>query len=466
MPLIAPYFPELALAGVALILILFARRISSPSFALAAVLFASVLSAGLAFRAPVADEFARFFKILFSATLALSAMLSLRRLSEEHVPWSEYFSLLLLATTGMMLAASAKDLLMLYLGLELMALSSYILVGIERDRPQATEAAFKYFVLGSFASAVLLYGAALAWGFSGGHLEFAAIADALSGRSLTTEPLIGVAVALMIGGLAFKISAVPFHAWAPDAYEGAGAPIAAFLAVGSKIAGFAVLGRVCLTAFPDFWNAWSLILSILAVLSMVIGNLLALPQKNVKRMLAYSSIAHAGYALLGVLGGTPMDFASTASYLFAYAFMTLGAFAVVIRLGERGEDLTGYEGLAEQSPWTAGLMLLFLLSLTGIPPTAGFAAKFLVFRSALASGYTLLAVLGVLCSVISAFFYLRVAVLMYMKPALRDRPDRLSAPVALALGIAAGVVLLSGVFPESFSEWGRMSTSAMVPFEP
>ena len=459
--MITAFFPEISLIAVSLGLILLARRARSAGAALAAVLPASILAAGLALWSPVADDYARFFKILFVANLALSALLSARRLSEERTPWAEYYSLLLLATVGMMIAASAHDLLMIYLGLELMALCSYILVGIERDRPKATEAAFKYFVLGSFASAVILYGASLTYGLTGGKLELTAIAGALAGRSFIGEPLLAVALALLCAGLAFKISAVPFHAWAPDAYEGAVAPVAAFLAVGSKVAGFAVLGKICLVAFPYFFSAWSLLLGILAALSMVIGSILAMAQSNVKRMLAYSSITHAGYALLGVIGGTPADFASAASYLFVYAFMTLGAFAVVIRLGAMGEELGGYEGLAVQSPGTAALMFLFLLSLTGIPPTAGFAAKFLVFRSALGSGHVLLAVLGVASSVISAFFYLRLAVLMYMKAPHEPAPDHPPTPVMIALAIAAAVILLAGVFPESLSQWGQISTSTM-----
>src|SRR5207247_2387306 len=268
----------------------------------------------------------------------------------------------------------AMDLLIVYLGLELMTLCSYVLVGITRNRAISNEAAIKYFLLASFASALLLYGISLSYGVTGAT-DYVAIASAVSAGSLGQHPLLLVGVALVAVGLAFKIAAVPFHSWAPDAYQGASAPVAAFLAAGSKAAGLAALGRVCLVAFAPELRIWSVILIGLSALSMAAGSLLALSQTNMKRLLAYSSIAHAGYALLGLIPGTPSGASATMTYAFVYAFMTLGAFGVVIGLGERGEDLAGYKGLASTAPGTAALMFLFLLSLTGIPPTAGFAAK-------------------------------------------------------------------------------------------
>ena len=239
--------------------------------------------------------------------------------------------------------------------------------------------------------------------------------------------MLGIAIALIVGGLAFKIAAVPFHAWAPDAYEGASTPVAGFLAAGSKAAGLAALGRVCMVAFASEQGVWSAIMIVLAVLSMAVASLLALAQTNMKRMLAYSSVAHAGYALLGLIAGTADGASATMTYAFVYAFMTLGAFGIVVGMGERGERLDGYRGLAANTPWTAWLMFLFLLSLTGIPPTAGFAAKFGVILSAVQSGHPFLAVLAVLCSVVSAFFYLRVAVLMFMTDAqVRNTGERSS----------------------------------------
>jgi NADH-quinone oxidoreductase subunit N len=350
----------------------------------------------------------------------------------------------------MMLAASALDLLIVYLGLELMTLCSYLLVGITRDRSLSNEAAIKYFLLASFASALLLYGISLVYGVTGAS-GFAAIASAVSEGSLRQHPLLLVGVALVTVGLAFKIAAVPFHSWAPDAYQGATAPVAAFLAAGSKAAGLAALGRVCLVAFAPEQRVWSDILVGLAALSLVVGSLLAVSQSNMKRLLAYSSIAHAGYALLGLIPGTREGASATMTYAFVYAFMTLGAFGIVIALGERGEDLAGYRGLAATSPWTSGLMFLFLLSLTGIPPTAGFAAKFGVILSAVRAGHIGLAVLAVLCSVVSAFFYLRVAVLMYMTEPQGAAPGRLPAAVAAALAVAAFVTIAGGILPETFT---------------
>jgi NADH-quinone oxidoreductase subunit N len=352
----------------------------------------------------------------------------------------------------MMLTAAAVDLLVLYLGLELMTLCSYLLVGITRERSASNEASLKYFLLGSFASAVLLYGIALSYGATGAT-DFTSIATAIAAGSNGQHGLLLAGVALVAVGLAFKIAAVPFHAWAPDAYQGASVPVAAFLAAGSKAAGLAAFGRVFLVAFAAERDIWSQILVALAALSMAGGSLLALSQVNMKRLLAYSSIAHAGYALLGLISGTPDGVSATMTYALIYAFMTLGAFGVVVGLGQRGEELTGYHGLAATSPWTAAAMLLFLLSLTGIPPTAGFAAKFTVILSAVRSGHTILAVLAVACSVISAFFYLRVAVLMYMTEPEGAFPMRLPAGVSAVLVLAALVTLVGGIFPDTVSSW-------------
>lgn len=456
--------PELVLVGVALALILVARRVHQARSAAIPVVVAAVSAvycgwyffpgaSASGFAGTIAaDRYALFFHLLFGANLTLAALFSMRHVDANHVRPAEYYALLLLASTGMMLAASAVDLLVLYLGLELMTLCAYALVGITRDRPISNEAAIKYFLLGSFASAVLLYGIALVYGTTG-TTEFAPIAAAISARSLGQQALLLAGIALIVGGLAFKIAAVPFHAWAPDVYQGAISPVAAFLAAGSKAAGVAALVRVCLVAFAPERAILSDILVALAALSMVIGSLVAVSQSNVKRMLAYSSIAHAGYALLGLVPGTPEGASATMTYSFVYAFMTLGAFGVVIALGERGEDLVGYRGLAATAPVTAGLMFLFLLSLTGIPPTAGFAAKFAVILSAVRTGYIGLAVLAVLCSVVSAFFYLRVAVYMYMAEPQGVAPGRLPAAVSAALAVAAVVIIVGGIFPDAFTQW-------------
>jgi NADH-quinone oxidoreductase subunit N len=456
--------PELVLVVAALALILVARHVrrAQPAAICVVVAAAGAIYCGWAFFSEAhptgfagtiaGDGYAGFFHLLFAANLVLAALFSVRSLDADGVRPAEYYALLLLASTGMMLAASAVDLLILYLGLELMTLCAYILVGITRERPISNEAAIKYFLLGSFASAVLLYGIALVYGTTG-TTEFVAIASAVSERGLGQHALLLAGIALVVGGLAFKMAAVPFHAWAPDVYQGASSPVAAFLAAGSKAAGVAALVRVCLVAFAPEQRILSPILLALAALSMVVGSLVAVSQSNVKRMLAYSSIAHAGYALLGLIPGTPEGASATMTYSFVYAFMTLGAFGVVIALGERGEDLVGYRGLAATNPVTAALMLLFLLSLTGIPPTAGFTAKFAVILSIVRAGYVGLAVLAVLCSVVSAFFYLRVAVLMYMTEPQGLAPGRLSAALSTALAVAAVVIIVGGIFPDTFSAW-------------
>jgi NADH-quinone oxidoreductase subunit N len=452
--------PELVLVATALALIVIARHVTRPPSAAICVVIATagalfcgwVFSAGggAGFGNTVAgDGYARFFKLLFASTAALAALLSVRTVETEHVPPAEYYALLLLSTAGMMLAASALDLLILYLGLELMTLCGYILVGITRERLASNEAAIKYFLLGSFASAVLLYGIALIYGVTGAT-DFAGIA-ASGGATPSALRLVGIA--LVAGGLAFKIAAVPMHAWAPDVYHGASAPVAGFLAAGSKAAGLAALVRICLVAFAPEQRIWSDLLVALAAMSMVVGSLLAIAQTNVKRLLAYSSIAHAGYALLGLIPGTPEGASATMTYAFVYAFMTLGAFGVVIALGERGETLDGYRGLDETAPRTAGVMFLFLLSLTGIPLTAGFTAKFAVILSAVRAGYVPLAVLAVGCSVVSAFFYLRIAVLMFMTPSERAAPARFPAAVSTAIVVAAILTIAGGLLPDAFTRW-------------
>jgi NADH-quinone oxidoreductase subunit N len=454
------------LASVGLVLVVAARRIAHAGIAVGLVVVAAVVAAvaGLIMDVPGAgfggtvtnDGYATFFKLLFAANLALVALLSVRHFDREGVRPGEYHALLVLATTGMMLTASALDFLMLYLALELMSLAAYVLVGITRDKGVSNEAAMKYFLLGSFASALLLYGISLVYGVTGAT-DFAAIASAMrAGRGAemaAPATLPRVAIALIVGGLAFKIAAVPFHAWAPDAYEGASTPVAGFLAAGSKAAGLAALGRVCMVAFAPEHGVWSAIMIVLAMLSMTMASLLALAQTSMKRMLAYSSIAHAGYALLGLVAGTPEGASATMTYAFVYAFMTLGAFGIVVGLGDRGETLDGYRGLAASTPWTAWLMFLFLLSLTGIPPTAGFAAKFGVILSAVQSGHLVLAVVAVLCSIVSAFFYLRVAVLMFMSDVASSAPGRFPAAVSAAVVLAAFVTIVGGVFPGTFAVW-------------
>ncbi len=461
---LALLWPELILVAMALLLILAARRIQKAPQA-AAVTVLAALAAALAsgwVLSPgprtgfgdmiTVDGYSQFFKVLIASALALVALLSVRRVDTDHVRPAEYHALLLLASTGMMFAVSAVDLLTLYLGLELTTLCSYSLVGITVEKQKSNEAGIKYFLLASFASALLLYGIALVYGVTG-STGFAAIASTLSAGGLGSNQILLAAIGLLAAGLAFKIAAVPFHAWAPDAYQGASAPVAAFLAAASKAAGLAALGRVCLVAFASEARVLSVVLAGLAALSIIVGSIILMSQTDMKRLLAYSSISHVGYALLGFISGTPEGVSATMTYVFLYVFMTLGAFGVVIALGRRGESLDGYQGLAAQRPATAALMLLFLLSLAGIPPTAGFTAKFVVILSVVGAGHLALAVLAVVCSVISAFVYLRVAVFMYMRKPREPEPPRYPLAVSTALAVAALVTVIGGIFPGSLAFW-------------
>ena len=458
--------PELILVGAALGLILFARRLQKAPWATAVTVVAA-LAAAVAAACPWVslpqdgfaemirvDGYSQFFKVLIAVALAMAALLGERRIDDERVRLAEFHSLLLLATSGMMFAVSASDLLTLYLGLELMTLCSYILVGITIEKPRSNEAAIKYFLVGSFASALFLYGIALAYAVTG-ETGLTRIAEYLRENEVGSQRILLAAIGLIGAGLAFKIAAFPFHVWAPDAYQGTTVPVAAFLAAASKAAGLAAIGRVCLVAFASQADTLSHMLTGLAALSIIAGSLIAVAQTDMKRLLAYSSIAHAGYALLGFVAGTHQGVTATMTYAFLYVFMTLGAFGVVIALGERGERLDGYRGLAAQRPGIAALMLLFLLSLTGIPPTAGFVAKFVVILSVVKTGQITLAVLAVLCSVVTAFVYLRVAVHMYMLEPSESAPAPTRCPwgVSAALAVAAVVTIMGGILPQSLASW-------------
>ena len=396
----------------------------------------------------VADGYSQFFKVLIAATLTLTALLSVRSLDDEQVPSGEYHALLLLASTGMMVAVSAQDLLTLYLSLELMTLCSYILVGIRVGNPTSNEAAIKYFLLASFSSALLIYGIALTYGTTG-TTKITGIATALSGR-VEPSALVLFAAALLAIGFAFKIAAVPFHMWTPDVYQGAPTAVTAFMSAATKVAAFAALIRVLDVSFqPLTWN-WQPVVWTLAALTMAAGSLIAIAQTDVKRMLAYSSIAHAGFILVGVSAPNSDGIEAALFYLVAYSAMILGAFGVVMLVSVRGEQhtsLESYRGLGRRSPVLGALMTLFLLSLAGIPPTAGFFAKVFVFGAAVRAGAWPLVLIAVLASVVAAFFYIRVIVFMYMQePEAREAPSLAPVP-AVTLGALAALTLLLGLLP-------------------
>lgn len=408
----------------------------------------------------VLDGYSSFFKLIFFFNVILTICISVKYMKIEKAAYGEYYALLMFATTGMMIMASAADLITLYLGLELMALSTYILAGLIRTQQRSNEAALKYFFLGAFSSAFLLYGISLTYGMTG-TTNLKEIASAVETLNIAGNPILYLGLIFIIVAFGFKVALAPFHMWAPDVYEGSPTSVTAFMSVGPKAAGFAVMGRVLFEAFGGMQVQWANILIPLAVLTMAVGSLIALSQTSIKRMLAYSSIAHAGYALMGVISGTPEGLASTVNYLMIYTFMNIGAFAIVIMLrreGFQGENLEDYYGFAKGHPVAAALMLVFMFSLTGIPPTAGFIGKFYIFLEVIKAGYTPLAIIAVIFSAISAFFYLRVIMYMYMKEPQGEEVVLTNSPsMSIALAVMAVMVLIIGVFPSILLDLVKVS---------
>ena len=428
----------------------------------AIVAYTMIGSSGVTFGGMyISDGYSSFFKIIFFINVVISILISIKYIAVERVNFGEYYSLIIVSTLGMMIMASAADLIVLYLGLELMALSTYILAGFIRHDIKSNEAALKYFILGAFSSAFLLYGISIIYGLTG-TTDIKAIALTISEKGLTGNLALSLSMVLFAVAFGFKIAAVPFHMWAPDAYEGAPTSITAFMSVGPKAAGFAVLGRVFMIAFANIKIEWASVLIPLAILSMGVGNIVALAQTNIKRMLAYSSIAHAGYALLGLIAANNEGLASMMNYMFIYAFMNLGAFAVIIMLrteGFRGDSINDYEGLAKKHPLLAALMLIFMFSLTGLPPTAGFIGKLYVFISAINAGYTWLVIVAVVFSAISAYFYLRIVMYMYMREPKVEIEVSKSGTLGVALGVTTVAVLSIGVYPKCLVDLAKAALS-------
>jgi NADH-quinone oxidoreductase subunit N len=401
------------------------------------------------------DSYAVFFKVICLLGVIMAALMGEHYRKNVGLQCGEYYSIMLFASAGMLVMASAGDLMVLYLGLELMALSVYCLVGILKRDQGASEAAIKYFLMGGFASAILLFGISLVYGLTG-TTNIAAIGHLIATTELIHNPALSAALGLMICAFCFKVAIAPFHFWTPDVYDGAPTAITAFMSVGPKAAGFAVFGRVLYTGFPQFHDQWGTLLAVLALLTMAIGNITALSQTSIKRMLAYSAVAHAGYALLGILSGTAEGLSATMSYLLIYGFMNMGAFAILVLLatpGNKRESLEDYKGLAKTRPLAAFLMLIFLFSLTGIPPMAGFIGKFYLLKAALAAGYTKTVICAVIFSAISAFFYLRVVRYMYMDEPLEEHDIVYSPGIAAVLGLALLGVTGLGLLPGSMIGW-------------
>ena len=377
----------------------------------------------------------------------------------------EYYALLLFSTLGMMVMAGSLDLITIFLGLETLSISLYILAGFLREQLKSNESALKYLLLGAFASGFVLYGIALIYGASG-STNLRRVAEAVAAGKIASPTLLMIGMGLLIIGFGFKVASVPFHMWTPDVYEGAPTSVTAFMIAGTKSAAFAAFLRILMTALPALHPDWSRVLWVLAILTMTVGNVVAISQSNIKRMLAYSSIAHAGYILVALVAAGKLGSSSVLFYLTAYSFMNLGAFAVIIALARQdGERTTidDYAGLGLRYPFLGAAMALFMFSLAGIPPTGGFMGKFYIFSAAIQAKYVGLAIIGVLNSVISVYYYLRVTVVMYMgqgkaEPAL----GRVSPALTLAVLIAIAGTLQLGLFPSRFLEVALRSVVAIL----
>lgn len=479
---LVPYFA--VIAGLLFAIVLAVSRLFSPKWI---VFILSLLTAGagiyysfgLIDNDPVAifnsmmvsDSYSNFFNVVFLGSALLTCLISFRYLDDEKIQYPEYYLLVLLSTVGMMLMTSALDLIVLFIALELMSLSVYTLVGFRRADRKSNEAAVKYFVLGGAASAVLLYGAALLYGATGSTNIQDILAHVNHEEGATFLYVLGAW--FVIAGFLFKVASVPFHMWMPDVYEGAPAPITGFMTTGLKAASFAAFVRVLISLGYGqgleevIQGQLHNIIWICAVCTMVIGNTIALTQTNLKRMLAYSSIAHTGYIMIGILAAatSSQGYAPVVMYLVIYAIMNIGAFAILTTLagpGDEGLNLHDLSGLAGRHPWLSLCMAIFLLSMAGIPPTAGFVAKYLMFYSAIQAQEVLLVVIGVLTSAVSVYYYLRVLVYMYMRdPVGSEAVRRVPIWSVTALAAMALLTLQLGVVPSELLELARKAVTSL-----
>lgn len=397
------------------------------------------------------DAYTWFFNLLILIATGLTVLTSVRYFTDDGLDLYEYFVLLLFSAAGMMFMVSGNHILTIFMGLETLSISIYILSGILPVNLKSKEAALKYIVLGAFSSGIFLYGAALLYG-AAGSLSLPALAKYFQAGQISRMAVAGMG--LLLVGFAFKVAVVPFHMWTPDVYEGAPTPFTGFMSVGVKAAAFAAFVRVFFEALTALQVDWTHILWALAVLTMILGNVAALVQENIKRMLAYSSIAHAGYILIGMVAGKEAGTSGMLYYLLAYTFTNIGAFGVVALVGRKGEAnvmIDDYRGLAKVHPLLALVMSIFLFSLAGIPPTAGFMGKFTIFSAAINSGYIWLVIVGVLTSAASVFYYFRVIMKMYMEsPETEPTKLQFGPAMVLALSIATAVVLYIGIFPTTY----------------
>ncbi len=476
LPLMLPALPEMVLAVAAMGLLMFGVFARGNAFtactwgaSYALVIAGLLLTAGLGTRVEafygqfVVDDFTRYAKLLILVAAGSSLLMARRWMIAEDIQRFEFPVLMLLATVGMMLMVSANDLIALYMGLELQSLALYVMATLHRDNARATEAGLKYFVLGAVASGVMLYGASLVYGFAG-TTGFAGIHAAISGDAAAP---VGVVVGLVfvVCGLAFKISAAPFHMWTPDVYEGAPTPITALFAIAPKVAALALFLRVLMEPFQSLQTDWQQVLIVLSVLSMVVGAFAAIAQENIKRLMAYSSIGHMGYALVGMASGTSEGVRGVLVYLTIYLFMNAGTFAVILAMRQQDrpvEAIKDLAGLGRTQPLMALAMAIFMFSMAGIPPLAGFFAKFYVFMAAVDAGLILLAIIGVLTSVVSAFYYLRIVKVMYFDEPLEGLdPIRCNA-LRVIMGVSAVVVVFFFLSPALVVDSADVAAASLV----
>ena len=461
LPVLAPALPEMVLAAAAMVLLILgairgegsARLVSWLAIAVLIVVFLLTEFGGGERRVGfygmfMADAFAQFMKALVLIGSAVTILIAMRYNEQEGIARFEFPVLVLLATTGMMVMISANDLITLYVGLELQNLALYVVASFNRDSVRSSEAGLKYFVLGALSSGMLLYGASLIYGFTG-TTAFADIATFATGVAMPPTGVI-IGLVFVVVGLAFKVSAVPFHMWTPDVYEGAPTPVTAFFAVAPKIAALALFVRFMIEPFGSLVGEWRQIIIFLSIASMVFGAVAAIAQENIKRLMAYSSIGHVGYALIGLAAGTASGVRGVLVYMTIYLFMTLGTWAVILcmrRDGQMVEGISDLAGLSRTQPGLALALGIFMFALSGIPPTAGLFAKLYVFLAAIDAKLTGLAVIGVVTSVVSAFYYLRVVKVMYFdEPAAGfDRP--ISAELKGVVFVTAVATLFFFVLP-------------------
>jgi NADH-quinone oxidoreductase subunit N len=416
------------------------------------------------FGVATADNFALFVNLVLIGVGLLTVVFAAQTVERDRIPSAEFYALVLFSTVGMMLMVQATDLLLMFLALETMSIAVYVLTGIRRDELRSTEAGFKYFLLGSFASAFFLYGIAFLYGITG-STSLDRIGSVMAAQSMSNNPMILLALGLLIVGFGFKIAAVPFHMWSPDAYEGAPAVVTGFMSTGVKAAAIAAFVRVFLSALEPMIAEWAPVLWVVAAATMIVGSVVGVAQTSLKRMLAYSSIAHAGYLLVGLVAGNEVGKAAILYYLAAYGVTNLAAFGVIALLGQRdraNDDLRDYAGLWYTHPGLAAMMTVLLLSLGGFPPTAGFVAKWYIFSAAVGAGYYWLAIIGVLTSVVSVFFYLRIVVMMYMSERdARPVPAPLTRLAFGALAVSVVAVLVLGILPTPLIDLAQASVATI-----